>query len=232
MPRVHAGLLTGELHSVEVANRLPIAPAAVPHAAGALGVTHIDRRHSAICIAASVVSGRLGCSASAPLVARVAAPMSNPVGAGHQIRHTLGRAGAGCRRSGWHRAGWHGADWHRAGRRRAVRHSGDLHRLRVRSAARALVPTCLRRIGNKQQNSANQRSNPFHLIVPSVKINQNNTFPPRTSHGFSPYAMGNSAIDVDLSSCRRGSGLSTSLKHKRPAKANNLAVEPGQKTRS
>src|SRR5436190_841303 len=100
---------------------LAIAPAAVPHAVGALGVTDIDGSHAAIGVAARVIGGGGGCSASAALIAGVAAPMSDSVVGGHQIGDTLSRARAVAHGLGWR---WcrRWCDWQRDARRR------ELHR--------------------------------------------------------------------------------------------------------
>lgn len=117
---------------------LAITPAAEPHPARIAGVTHINRRHSAIRIAAVVVSGSRGGSRSAAFVTGVTAPVPHRVASGHNLRDPLRRAGAMPRRDGW-------------------------RRVRIRPAATAPEATGLGRIGNQEHHSTSQqKDNPFH----------------------------------------------------------------------
>lgn len=68
---------------------LPISAAAVPHSVGAFGVTHVNRGHAAVAVAADAVSGSWSRAASAAFIAAVAAPMSDTAVMRHDVRYSL-----------------------------------------------------------------------------------------------------------------------------------------------
>ena len=165
---------------------LAISSAAIPHAVRGLSIADVNRRHPAIGIAADAIGRCWRSSAATAFIARVPAPVSHAVARRHDVGNSLGRRravgyGSDIRfrravRGGRHASGFNvlfsGATCCVA-RLRVIRLRGDRHRCCCRRprVGRIVRPTISPRfcsVCNQEQQSTNQKSNPFHVQIHSL----------------------------------------------------------------